>query len=186
MPASEDENAGADRELLDIPVDTQTEWLEADGLGGFASGTTSGVRTRRYHALLLSAARPPSDRFVLVNGFVGWIETEDGREDFTPQHYAPGITTKAPARIVEFKAEPWPTWRFCTQSGVEFTQEIIAQRGSPKVLLRFRLLSGAKARLVVRPLLSGRDFHHLQRENSTFDFTPTVRGQSITFSPYSG
>ena len=31
------------------------EWLETDGLGGFASGTVSGVRTRRYHALLLAA-----------------------------------------------------------------------------------------------------------------------------------
>ena len=30
------------------------EWLEADGLGGFASGTASGIRTRRYHALLLA------------------------------------------------------------------------------------------------------------------------------------
>jgi len=33
----------------------EREWLEADGLGGFASGTVSGVRTRRYHALLLTA-----------------------------------------------------------------------------------------------------------------------------------
>ncbi|MGH7004078.1 MAG: glycogen debranching enzyme N-terminal domain-containing protein, partial [Alphaproteobacteria bacterium] len=24
------------------------EWLEADGLGGFASGTVAGIRTRRY------------------------------------------------------------------------------------------------------------------------------------------
>lgn len=44
------------------------EWLEADGLGGFASGTVSGVRTRRYHALLLAATTPPTGRFVLVNG----------------------------------------------------------------------------------------------------------------------
>ncbi|TMA58821.1 MAG: hypothetical protein E6J80_04510, partial [Deltaproteobacteria bacterium] len=29
----------------------EAEWLEADGLGGFASGTVSGMRTRRYHAL---------------------------------------------------------------------------------------------------------------------------------------
>ena len=27
------------------------EWLEPDGLGGFASGTVSGIRSRRYHAL---------------------------------------------------------------------------------------------------------------------------------------
>ncbi len=31
------------------------EWLETDGLGGFASGTVSGIRTRRYRALLLAA-----------------------------------------------------------------------------------------------------------------------------------
>ncbi|WP_133123485.1 glycogen debranching enzyme N-terminal domain-containing protein, partial [Methylobacterium frigidaeris] len=31
------------------------EWLEADGLGGFASGPVAGPRTRRYHALLLAA-----------------------------------------------------------------------------------------------------------------------------------
>ena len=35
-----------------------SEWLEADGLGGFASGTVAGIRTRRYHALLLSATTP--------------------------------------------------------------------------------------------------------------------------------
>ena len=42
-----------------IAVDDRTEWLEADGQGGFASGTTLGVRTRRYHALLLTATTPP-------------------------------------------------------------------------------------------------------------------------------
>jgi glycogen debranching enzyme len=34
------------------------EWLEADGLGGFASGTSTGIRTRRYHGLLLAATTP--------------------------------------------------------------------------------------------------------------------------------
>jgi hypothetical protein len=45
------------------------EWLEADGLGGFACGTASGIRSRRYHALLLAATTPPTGRMVLVNGF---------------------------------------------------------------------------------------------------------------------
>ena len=43
------------------------EWLEADGLGGFASGTVGGGRTRRYHAWLL-AALADGRRLVLVNG----------------------------------------------------------------------------------------------------------------------
>ena len=35
--------------------DLNAEWLEADGLGGYASGTVGGWRTRRYHAVLLTS-----------------------------------------------------------------------------------------------------------------------------------
>jgi glycogen debranching enzyme len=54
---------------MSIPLPPRNaEWLEADGLGGFASGTVSGVRTRRYHGLLVPATMPPAGRTVLVNG----------------------------------------------------------------------------------------------------------------------
>ena len=56
-----------------------SEWLEADGLAGFASGTVSGIRTRRYHALLLTATTPPTGRMVLVNGLEVWLEKPAGR-----------------------------------------------------------------------------------------------------------
>ena len=61
-----------------MKIDSHAEWLEADGLGGFASGTASGIRTRRYHALLLAAMRPPTERVVLVNGFDASVETRAG------------------------------------------------------------------------------------------------------------
>ena len=51
------------------------EWIETDGLGGFASGTISGIRTRRYHALLLASAAPPTNRFVLVKPRCGTSST---------------------------------------------------------------------------------------------------------------
>ena len=57
--------------------DASFEWLEADGLGGFASGTASGERTRRYHALLLTATTPPTGRMALVSGF----DLADARDD---------------------------------------------------------------------------------------------------------
>jgi len=59
-------------------IDDRTEWLEADGLGGFASGTTAGIRTRRYHALLLTAVTPPTGRLILVNGFDAWVDAPAG------------------------------------------------------------------------------------------------------------
>ena len=51
---------------------SSAEWLETDGLGGFAMGTASGVRSRRYHGLLVSALNPPTERVVLVSGFDAW------------------------------------------------------------------------------------------------------------------
>ncbi len=60
-------------------LDRAAEWLEADGFGGFTSGTVGGPRTRRYHALLLSATRPPTVRVLLVNGADAFVETPAGR-----------------------------------------------------------------------------------------------------------
>ena len=73
------------------PVSDSVEWLEVDGLGGFASGTTAGIRTRRYHALLLTATMPPSERKTLVNGIEAWIETAHGHWFLTSQRYAPDV-----------------------------------------------------------------------------------------------
>ena len=47
-------------ESRDVGYSPEAEWLEPDGLGGFASGTVGGARTRRYHALLLAATTPPT------------------------------------------------------------------------------------------------------------------------------
>jgi glycogen debranching enzyme len=63
------------------------EWIEADGLGGFASGTAEGIRTRRYHAALLVATAPPSGRMVLVNGFDAGVETTAGWFALSTQRY---------------------------------------------------------------------------------------------------
>ncbi|MEO6599453.1 MAG: amylo-alpha-1,6-glucosidase, partial [Polyangiaceae bacterium] len=41
-------------------------------------------------------------------------------------------------------------------------------------------------KLCLRPFLSGRDFHSLQRENSEFRFEPEQRGSQLRFSPYPG
>ena len=38
------------------------EWLVADGVGGYAMGTVGGLRTRRYHGLLITAAGPAMRR----------------------------------------------------------------------------------------------------------------------------
>lgn len=49
-----------------LPDSESREWLVANGIGGFASGTVSGLLTRRYHGLLVAALEPPVGRTLLV------------------------------------------------------------------------------------------------------------------------
>ncbi|HEX6144724.1 MAG TPA: amylo-alpha-1,6-glucosidase [Geminicoccaceae bacterium] len=170
----------------DAGLDLQAEWLEADGCGGFASGTVGGARTRRYHALLLAATMPPAGRMVLVNGLEAWIETPDGRFAISTQRYAPDVVhPDGERRISGFRAEPYPQWSFRAEDGTEVGHEILAVHGRPEVVLRWRLLGGeGPVRLLVRPLLSGRDYHALHHENDGFDFAAEVAGQRVTWRPY--
>jgi predicted glycogen debranching enzyme len=169
------------------------EWLETDGLGGFASGTVSGIRTRRYHALLLAATQPPSGRMALVNGLDASLELDGagsapGPVYLSRQHYAPDvIAPPAGAELASFTHEPWPTWTWRLAPGVRVNQEIFVAQGSPAVALRWRLLDRApRATLTVRLFLSGRDFHALHRENPGFDFRGEAAGGSVRWAPYSG
>ena len=89
------------------------EWLEADGLGGFASGTVGLVRTRRYHALLAASSTPPTGRFALVGGLDATVQTPAGSFALSSQRYSGGVTQPdGGTRIVSFEPEPWPRWLF--------------------------------------------------------------------------
>src|SRR5690606_42002781 len=41
----------------DLAAGSAREWLLTDGRGGYAMGTVSGLRTRRYHGLLVEIGR---------------------------------------------------------------------------------------------------------------------------------
>ena len=162
-----------------------TEWLEADGLGGFAFGRIDGIRTRRYHAMLAVATTPPTGRIVLVNGFDAWVETDDGKFALTSQRYVPDVThPDGAARIARFTRDPWPTWTYALPNDLEVVQELIMVRGAPLVALSWRLNGAGDARLIVQPYLSGRDIHATHHENDAFRFASSIAGRRVTWQPY--
>jgi predicted glycogen debranching enzyme len=166
----------------------QDEWLEADGLGGFASGTVSGIRTRRYHALLLTATKPPAGRLVLVNGFDASVETSGGTYAISSQLYLYDVMHPDGAkRIVEFEPEPWPKWIFALEDGTKIQQEVVSLNGASIVALSWRVVTTtAKALLTVRPFLSGRDYHAMHHENSVFQFRLEMSDKRLVWRPYPG
>ncbi|MCC5623516.1 amylo-alpha-1,6-glucosidase [Nostoc sp. CHAB 5715] len=56
-----------------LDLDTR-EWLLTNGLGSFASGTVSDVRTRTYHGWLFAATKPPCDRTLLFSHLEASLE----------------------------------------------------------------------------------------------------------------
>src|SRR5213592_942300 len=170
------------------PIDPNAEWLEADGLGGFASGTVSGIRTRRYHALLLTATTPPAGRMVLANGFDAWVETPSGTFAISSQRYSPDVVhPDGASRIESFEYEPWPRWRYKIDD-LLIEHELFVPKGESAIFMSWKLVSpnDADLKLKVRPFLSGRDFHSTHHENSAFHFETGQNDQRVTFRSYDG
>jgi predicted glycogen debranching enzyme len=171
----------------------EDEWLEADGFGGFASGTVGSLRTRRYHALLLTAARAPGGRVVLVNGVEAWLEAGGQRYPLSMQRYVPDVIyPDLTASLLAFDTDPWPTWRLQLDPQKTLIAEVFVSKATRETVLRWRLegseaASGAGAfTLKVRPLLSGRDYHALHHENSAFNFNAQTSSDQacVSWQPY--
>src|ERR1700761_338518 len=167
-------------------MDLAAEWLEADARGGFASGTVGGERTRRYHALLLVATHPPGGRVILVNGIEAWVTTPSGNYSITSQRYTPDVVYPDGWRhLTCFSRDPWPNWRFVLPGGTEIVQELFVSRETSETVLRWsREGVPVPCRLNLRPLISGRDYHALHRENPVCNLDSAVSGATIAWRPY--
>lgn len=186
-------------------IDCHTEWLETDGLGGYASGTTCGERTRRYHALLLPATKPPTGRMVLVNGFDAWVESSGKTVAISTQRYTPDVVyPDGASRLVDFNVDPWPRWTYQIDEQTAVVQELFVPRGIAACCLRWTLrtspqlagevrhdgrgamVDSSPPLLTVRPLFSGRDYHSLHHENTAFAFNAASRNGWLIWHPYDG
>jgi predicted glycogen debranching enzyme len=109
------------------------EWLEADGLGGFAMGTADGIRTRRYHALLLAATAPPDRRMVLVADLEVFVETASGRFALSSHRYLADVVHPDGARyLTRFVHQPWPRWEWTLPDGTRIVRELVVEAGPPE------------------------------------------------------
>src|SRR5688572_12699005 len=54
------------------------EWLVANGVGGYASGTVSGAATRRYHGVLIAALPAPLGRTMMLSHLSEHVRLPDG------------------------------------------------------------------------------------------------------------
>lgn len=161
------------------------EWLETNGRGGFASGTIAGAHTRRYHALLLTARKPPSERFVLINHLEEWIKINDQGIPLSTNLYPGAVHPIGYQHCTGFSSEPWPTWTFDCH-GASLRREIVMVHGRDLVIVRWTVLGKKKIRatLRVRPKLTGRDYHATHHENSMLATEAHIESETVRWSLY--
>ncbi len=152
------------------------EWLVANGLGGYASGTVSGVHTRRYHGLLISALPAPLGRIVVLNDLAEQIVLPDGtrvrlgqeiKVGSPPQFYRPPI-------LSEFRLDSGlPVWLY-TMGNLIIEKRLLLPHLQNSVHIIYRMVSGdGPVRLELWPAV------HFRMQEAIPD-TPIEEDYSIT------
>jgi predicted glycogen debranching enzyme len=173
------------------------EWLETNGLGGFALGSQDLIPRRRYHGLLIASARPPLKRLMLVNAVDVTVRITDtkGRDAvyaLSSFHY-PQNTTHPHGHeyISSFSARRWPTWTYNLPCGLSLEQELFCPHDTQVVALSWKVKKRRdiinlfpSIEITIRPLLSGRDFHSLHLYNEYFCFDTFSFPHGVGWKPY--
>lgn len=167
---------------------TGAEWLETNGLGGFAASTVPGLNSRRYHGLLIASLRPPVDRFLLLAKLEETLVLRGERVDLGSNQYAETVHPQGYRLLRRFSLEPFPTWTF-QGDGFELEKRLFLVQGENTLVVCYRLLSapeGEPLRLELRPLLAFRDYHSLGRENGSINGSYEETPGRVTLQPYAG
>ncbi|GMU22311.1 MAG: 4-alpha-glucanotransferase [Phycisphaerae bacterium] len=141
------------------------EWLITNGRGGFATGTTVGVPTRRYHGLLIASARPPLDRWLLLAAVLervgaGERTWETPCFEFDHSFHPRGYQYQTSFAARNDPTAPWVRFDYQFEE-LHFTKQLVMMPDENEVLLIYRLQGpeGMELSLDLCPFTAMRDFH---------------------------
>lgn len=154
---------GKDKAVLsDFKEATQFEWLETNGLGGWAGSSITGTNTRRYHGLLVAAIVPPAERMLLVSKLDETIAVGDQRYELGTNLY-PGNTIhpKGHQYLENFNKDFFPHWIY-DAGGVRLKKTIAMIHGENTTIIRYEVVQSASVfKLELLPLIAARGYHSL-------------------------
>ncbi|GAA0466425.1 glycogen debranching protein [Paractinoplanes deccanensis] len=137
------------------------EWLIPDGRGGYAMGTVGGLRTRRYHGLLVVAGETPASRHLAVASLDAVLTLPSGTSVRLATHeWADGtIAPRGHELLAAFElVDGLPRWRW-RAGDVVLERELAMVHGRPAVAVVHRLLTGGPVSLRLEALCTWRDVH---------------------------
>src|ERR1043165_2334259 len=132
------------------------EWLVANGLGGYASGTIAGVASRRYHSLLIAALPAPLGRYIMFNHLTELLRFADGSTIVFGGEERSDSQLDLPSapNLKSFRLElGLPVWRY-EVGEIILEKRIFLPHQQNTVYINYRLLEGKDGvRLKLRPAI---------------------------------
>ena len=175
----------------DLDSAVRREWLETNGLGGFASSTIVGLNTRRYHGLLVAALKPPVERFVLLSKLEETLIIDGQRFDLSANRY-PGVVHPQGFRYLkQFRLDPFPVFTYEIE-GIEIEKSVCMLHGENTTVVQYHVKKNNhperpnKLFLEVRPLIAFRDYHSTTHENGAINSSIEEQAEQVSIRPYEG
>ena len=173
----------------DLQATTRREWLETNGIGGFASSTIAGVNTRRYHGLLTAATKPPVGRIVLLSKLEETLVIGERRFELSANQYPGVVHPKGYQYLKGFRLDPFPVFTYEVE-GVEVVKSVFMIYGENSTAIRYDVRGGndspALISLEIRPLVGFRDYHSTTHENPSINRQIHVETGRVSFAAYDG
>src|SRR5437764_3623561 len=111
-----------------LDVASRREWLEANGIGGYASSTITGMNTRRYDGLLVAATKPPVGRMVLLSKLEETLIMDGRRFDLSCNRYPGVIYPQGHMHLKQFRQGPFPVFIYEVE-GLELEKSVFMVHG---------------------------------------------------------
>ncbi len=173
------------------------EWLETNGLGGFASSTIVGLNTRRYHGLLTAATKPPVGRLVLLSKCEETLLIDGHRFELSANRYPGAVHPQGYQYLKQFRLDPFPVFTYVIE-GMEIEKAVFMRQGANSTVIQYALRGPAHRptagsppghghiQLEVRPLIAFRDYHSTTHENPVLDPHVQAEPNLASVAPYGG
>jgi predicted glycogen debranching enzyme len=147
----------------DLSAGAAREWLVPDGTGGYAMGTVSGLRTRRYHGLLVIAEPGrPARRHLALAALDPVLTLPSGAEvELAVHEWAGGAVSPGGHTLLErFElVDGLPRWRWRV-GPVVIERELAMVHGQAHLGVVHRLVSApGPVTLSLKALVTWRDAH---------------------------
>jgi predicted glycogen debranching enzyme len=171
----------------DLNAACSREWLETNGIGGFASSTIIGLNTRRYHGLLTAATKPPVGRLLLLSKLEETLVVDGQRFELSANQYPGVIHPQGYQFLKRFRLDPFPMFTY-EVAGIEVQKSVFMIHAENSTVVAYTVLGHRKGTVMleVRPLIAFRDYHNTTQENAALDATLHTEPGEVAVTPYQG